>query len=99
MPRGAAHWRGWVGGLCWFLNLLPRVCHASLRHLLVKSATLLTGDWAVDTHAHLHEKQDARVGHGVGQAQDPAAHDGVAQVEGGHPEGRGSRVLVAKCTR
>jgi len=34
------------------------------------------------------EEDDAGVGHGVGQPQDAAAHDGVAQVEDGHPERR-----------
>ena len=30
---------------------------------------------------HSHEEGDAGVGHGVGEAQDAAAHDGVAQVK------------------
>ena len=30
---------------------------------------------------YLHKEGDACVGHGVGQTQDAAAHDGVAQVE------------------
>lgn len=40
-----------------------------------------------------HKEGDAGVGHGVGQAQDAAAHDGVAQVEHGHAEGRVALVL------
>lgn len=35
-----------------------------------------------------HEEDDSGVGHGEGQAQDPAAHDGVAQVEDGHSKRR-----------
>lgn len=32
------------------------------------------------------EEDHPSVGHGVGQSQDAAAHDGVAQVEDRHPE-------------
>lgn len=35
----------------------------------------------------LHKQGDAGVGHGPGQTQDAAAHDGIAQVEDGHPKG------------
>lgn len=42
---------------------------------------------------HLHKQNDARVGHGVGQTQDPAAHDGITQVEDRHPKRGMSRVL------
>lgn len=38
-------------------------------------------------YKHLHKQGDAGVGHGVGQSQDAAAHDGVAKVEDGHAEG------------
>lgn len=33
------------------------------------------------------EEDDAGVGHGVGQTQDAAAHDGVTEVEDGHSKG------------
>jgi hypothetical protein len=36
----------------------------------------------------LHKKNDSSVGHGKSQSQDPAAHDGITQVEGGHAERR-----------
>ena len=32
------------------------------------------------------KQNDSGVGHGVGQSQDPAAHNGVAEVEDGHSE-------------
>lgn len=35
---------------------------------------------------HSQEEDDAGVGHGIGQPQDAAAHDGIAQIEDGHPE-------------
>lgn len=34
-----------------------------------------------DIDVHLHKEDNPCVGHGVGQAQDPTAHDGVTQVE------------------
>ena len=37
---------------------------------------------------HSQEEHHSSVGHGIGQAQDAAPHDGVAQVEHRHPEGR-----------
>lgn len=40
--------------------------------------------WAwhyTDIDVHLHKEDNPRVGHGVGQAQDPTAHDGITQVE------------------
>lgn len=37
---------------------------------------------------HSQEEDDASVGHGVGQPQDAAAHDGIAQVEDRHPKRR-----------
>lgn len=37
---------------------------------------------------HSQEEDDAGVGHGIGQPQDAAAHDGVAQVEDRHPKRR-----------
>lgn len=43
---------------------------------------------------HLPEEHDAGVSHGEGQAQDTAAHDGVAQVEDWHPEGSVTRMLL-----
>lgn len=36
---------------------------------------------------HLQEEDDASVGHGVGQPQDPAAHNGIAEVKHRHPKG------------
>lgn len=35
---------------------------------------------------NLQEEDHPCVGHGVRQSQDPAPHDGVAQVEDGHAE-------------
>lgn len=35
---------------------------------------------------YLRKENDASVCHGEGQAQDAAAHNGVAQVEDGHAE-------------
>lgn len=35
---------------------------------------------------YLRKENDASVGHGKGQAQDAAAHNGVAQVEDRHAE-------------
>lgn len=49
-----------------------------------------------DMYVHLHKKDDPRVGHGVGQAQDTTTHDGVTQVKGGHSKGGRSRVLEEK---
>lgn len=43
---------------------------------------------------YLREEHDASVSHGEGQAQDAAAHDGVAQVEDGHPEGGVAGMLL-----
>lgn len=43
---------------------------------------------------HSHEKHDAGVCHGEGQAQDTAAHDGVAQVEDRHSKGSVTRMLL-----
>lgn len=37
---------------------------------------------------HSQEEDDTSVGHGVGQPQDATAHDGIAQVEDGHPKRR-----------
>lgn len=42
---------------------------------------------------NLQEQGDARVGHGPGQTQDATAHDGVTQVEDGHPKGGVALVL------
>lgn len=41
----------------------------------------------------LRKENNAGVGHGVGQAQDAAAHDGVAQVEDRHAERSVARML------
>lgn len=41
----------------------------------------LTLDTSNFSFMHLPEEHDAGVSHGEGQAQDTAAHDGVAQVE------------------
>lgn len=43
---------------------------------------------------HLREQHDSCVGHGIGEAQDAAAHDGVTEVEHGHAKGRVSWVLL-----
>lgn len=48
---------------------------------------------SVDKSIRLHEKYDPCVGHGIGQAQDSTAHDGITQVEWRHPKGGGSRML------
>lgn len=45
----------------------------------------------VDTH--LHKKHNPRVGHGVGETQDAAAHDRITQVEDRHTKGGMSWVL------
>lgn len=45
------------------------------------------------------EKHDAGVGHGEGQTEDAAAHDGVAQVEDGHPKGGVTRMLHRETER
>lgn len=37
---------------------------------------------------HSQEEDDAGVGHGICQPQDATAHDGIAQIEDGHPERR-----------
>lgn len=37
---------------------------------------------------HSQEEDDASVGHGIGQPQNAAAHDGIAQIEDGHPKRR-----------
>ena len=47
----------------------------------------------IDTSRHLHEKYDPCVGHGIGQAQDSTAHDGITQVEWRHSKGGGPRML------
>lgn len=44
-------------------------------------SALLTLDTLDFSFMHLPEEHDAGVSHGEGQAQDSAAHDGVAQVE------------------
>lgn len=36
---------------------------------------------SVDVSIHLHKKDDPCVGHGIGQAQDSTAHDGITQIE------------------
>lgn len=48
----------------------------------------------VDTH--LHKKHNPRVGHGVGETQDAAAHDRITQVEDRHTKGGMSWVLREK---
>uniref|UniRef100_A0A0E9WR88 Uncharacterized protein n=1 Tax=Anguilla anguilla TaxID=7936 RepID=A0A0E9WR88_ANGAN len=40
-----------------------------------------------------HKQKDSGVGHGIGQAQDPAAHDGITKIEDGHPKRGVSRVV------
>lgn len=35
----------------------------------------------VDMSIHLHKQYDPCVGHGIGQAQDSTAHDGITQVK------------------
>lgn len=69
----------------------------TLIHNLHQVVELCPGS-ALDTDmcVHLHEKDDPCVGHGIGQAQNPTAHDGIAQVEGGHAEGSRSGVLEEK---
>lgn len=43
---------------------------------------------------YLRKEHYASVSHGEGQAQDAAAHDGVAQVEDRHPKGGVAGMLL-----
>lgn len=51
--------------------------------------------WHISSR-HLRKEHNAGVSHGVGQAQDAAAHDGVAQVKHRHPEGSVARMLLGE---
>ena len=48
------------------------------------------------TDRHSHKQSDPGVGHGVGQTQDAAAHDGISEVEDGHAKGGIALVLQRK---
>lgn len=43
---------------------------------------------------YLRKEHYASVSHGEGQAQDAAAHDGVAQIEDRHPKGGVAGMLL-----
>lgn len=47
---------------------------------------------------YLHEKDNSCVGHGVGEPQDATAHNGIAEVEGGHSKGSSASVLLGART-
>lgn len=50
----------------------------------------------VDMSMYLHKQYDPCVGHGIGQAQDSTAHDGITQVKRRHPKRGVARMLEEK---
>lgn len=51
------------------------------------------GNFTAAATKYSQEEQDSRVGHGIGEAEDATAHDGITQIENRHSEGCGSRTL------
>lgn len=81
---------------------LPLLSYGSLQNDII-SFPLLPGNFPgsappdpVLWEGHSHKEDDPRVSHGVGQAQDAAAHDGVAEVKDGHAKRRLSLKLQSQ---